>query len=90
MEKRMFDGKNLYRVLSKCMDQEDIRIKVFELVFLVCFLSKDNDTSKVDAYVEDSRKFHLNIFNHALSSLDHTFNPVLTKCILQIVGDILK
>jgi hypothetical protein len=40
-ERRMFDGKNLFRVLSKCCEQEDIRVKIFELVFLICFMCKD-------------------------------------------------
>lgn len=40
-ERRGFDGKNLFRVLFKSAEQEEMRLKIFELVFLVCFFCKD-------------------------------------------------
>lgn len=89
-ERRCFEGKSLFRVLSKCCEQEDIRMKIFELVFLVCFFCKDLPTDKLDAYCEESRVLSLNVFNSACNSLHYHCNPMLTKCIFQIVGDTLK
>lgn len=89
-ERRMFDGKNLFRVLSKCSEQEDIRMKMFELAFLVCFFSKDLACQSMDAYIEDETMPQLNVFNSATNQLHERCNPMLTKCIFQIVGDTLK
>jgi hypothetical protein len=81
-ERRYFDGKNLFKILSKCSDQEDIRLKIFELVFLVCFFCKDIDTHRFDIYLEgDDKKEYGNIFNSACNSLSDACNPVITKCI---------
>ncbi|TNV81462.1 hypothetical protein FGO68_gene17498 [Halteria grandinella] len=89
-ERRMFDGKNLFRVLSKCCDQEDIRLKIFELVFLVCLFSKDFPIGKIESYCDEEKRQQLNIFNSATNNLHERCNPMLTKCIFQIAGDTLK
>lgn len=89
-ERRQFDGKNLFRVLSKCSEQEDIRLKIFEIVFIVCFFCKDINTSKIDIYCEESKRDLMNIFNNACNHLHELCNPMLTKCIFQIIGDGLK
>ena len=77
----MFDGKNLFKVLSKCAEQEDIRFKIFELVFLVCFFCKDVSLASLDSYSEMDKRDHLNIFNGACNNLHEKCNPMLTKCI---------
>ena len=74
----MLDGKNLFKVLLKCCDQEDIKWKVFEMLFLVCFFCKDM-TTDLDFYNLKTKS--LNIFNNAYNSLHNDCNPMLTKCI---------
>ena len=86
-KKRMFDGKNLFKVLSKCCDQEDIKWKIFELLFVVCFFCKDMASDFDFYYLKDK---HLNIFNNACNTLHSDCNPMLSKCIFQVVGDALK
>lgn len=63
---------------------------MFELVFVICFFCKDLSTSKFDIYCDESKREYLNIFNKACNSLDEDCNPMLAKCIFQIVGDALK
>lgn len=48
-KKRMLNGKNIFKVLAKCFDQEDIHWKVFELLFVVTFFCKDI-SSDLDFY----------------------------------------
>jgi hypothetical protein len=45
-ERRGLDGRNLFRVLFKSSENEEMRIKIFELVFLVCFFCKDDDKNE--------------------------------------------
>ena len=75
---KMLDGKNLFKVLLKHCDTEDIQWKIFELVFLVCFFCKDI-SSDLDFYYTKDKS--LNIFNNACHSLHSECNPMLTKCI---------
>ncbi|CDW77431.1 UNKNOWN [Stylonychia lemnae] len=86
-KKRMLDGKNLFKILSKYTEQDDIRWKIYELVFAVCFFCKDIQTDLDFYWVKDR---HANIFNNSISQLYSECNPMLTKCIFQVLGEILK
>jgi hypothetical protein len=84
---RFFDGKNLFKILAKFSEQEDVKWKIFELVFLVCFFCKDVP-SDLDFYYTKDRT--LNIFNNTFNHLHQECNPMLTKCIFQVIGEALK
>eukprot|EP00347_Sterkiella_histriomuscorum_P012635 403367814 len=86
-KKRMLDGKNLFKILGKYSDQEDIRFKIFELVFMVSFFCKDIQND-LDFYYTKNKS--LNIFNNAMNHLHQDCNPMLTKCIFQVLGESLK
>jgi hypothetical protein len=46
---------------------------------------------RFDIYCEDkSKKELLNIFNSCTNHLHESCNPMVTKCVFQIIGDTLK
>ena len=75
---RHFNGKNLFKVLARNFEEDDVRWKVFELIFVIAFFCKDLP-SDLDFYY--TGKKHLNIFNNACNQLFEECNPMLTKCI---------
>ena len=77
-----FDGKSLFRVLSKQSRNErnikpEILWKVLELIFVVGFFEKDEVDSD-------------GVFNKSLSLRTGRSSALLTKCVIQIVGDTLR
>ena len=79
-KKRILDGRNLFKVLGKLGGSDlEVRLKVVELVFVVCFFCKDRQTEMDFYYLQKDNQHR--IFNNACDQLHADCNPMLTKCV---------
>ena len=88
---RNLDGKSLFRVLSKQVQnrskndttiKREILWKMLELIFVTAFFQKDDD--------DNDGVFNASLdFSH-FHEEGYKYNSLLTKCIIQIVSDTLR